>query len=155
MNQNEQLIEEFYSAFSEGNLKTMASCYHPEIQFQDPVFGILKGKEVTDMWKMLLERSKGNLKINFCDIKSQGNSGSAKWIANYVFGKTNRKVENVIVANFEFHEGLIIRHNDHFNLWKWSKQALGFKGLFLGWTGFIQNKIRENAKESLVKFQVK
>jgi limonene-1,2-epoxide hydrolase len=155
MNQNEQLIEEFYSAFSEGNFKTMESCYHAEIQFQDPAFGILKGKEVIDMWEMLIERSKDNLKINFFDVKSKGNAGSAKWIATYVFSKTNRTVENEIFANFEFQDGLIIRHIDYFNLWNWSKQALGTKGLILGWTGFMQRKIQQNSKEALVKFQQK
>ena len=63
MNSNEQCIEEFYGAFAAGNAKTMASCYHQEIVFQDPVFGILKGVAVSDMWKMLIERSKGKLKI--------------------------------------------------------------------------------------------
>jgi hypothetical protein len=29
-------------------------------------------------------------------------------------------------------EGLIIEHRDHFELWRWSRQALGLKGLLLG-----------------------
>jgi hypothetical protein len=30
---------------------------------------------------------------------------------------------------------------DDFDIWKWSKQALGLTGYLFGWTGFMQNKI--------------
>lgn len=152
MKQNEQVIEEFYAAFAAHNTKTMASCYHEEIQFMDPVFGVLKGKDVSKMWEMLIERSKGNLHIAFSDIHSKGNSGEAKWIATYNFSKTNRKVINTIYAKFEFQDGLIVRHTDHFNIWKWSQQALGIKGLLLGWTGYMHKKIQQQAVTSLNKF---
>jgi ketosteroid isomerase-like protein len=153
MNPNEQLIEEFYAAFAEGHANTMASCYHEAIVFQDPVFGVLKGKEVSDMWHMLVERSKGNLKIEFSEVNAHGNSGSAHWIATYHFSKTNREVVNKIYASFEFEDGLIIRHIDHFDLYKWSQQAFGLQGLLLGWTGFMQRKIQQQARLSLEKYR--
>lgn len=153
MNPNEQLIEEFYAAFATGNDKTMASCYHEDIVFEDPVFGILSGQEVTDMWKMLIERSKGNLKIEFSDVKASADSGSALWIASYNFSKTNRNIINTVFARFEFRDGLIVRHTDYFNVWKWSRQAFGLTGVLLGWTGFMQRKIQEQAKTALVKYR--
>lgn len=153
MNPNEQLIEEFYAAFAAGNPKTMASCYHSELVFEDPVFGVLKGVDVSDMWQMLIERSKGHLKIEFSDVSANNNSGSAKWVATYLFSKTNRQVINNVAASFEFKDGLIYRHTDHFDFWKWCRQALGISGALLGWTGFMQRKIRQQALESLRKFQ--
>ena len=155
MNSNKQLIEEFYAAFAIQNSKTMARCYHKEIQFKDPAFGILKGTEVSDMWKMLLERSKGNIKIEFYNVEANENIGSATWIATYNFSKTNRKVINTIKASFKFKDGLIFKHTDYFDLWKWSRQALGWKGHLLGWTGFMKKKIREQAKNSLKTYQEK
>jgi len=155
MNQNEQLIEEFYAAFANQNADTMASCYHEDIQFEDPAFGILKGKDASDMWHMLIEKSRGNLHIEFSDIKANGSTGSAKWVATYHFSSTNRKVINVIYAQFEFQDGLIIRHTDYFDIWKWSRQALGLKGLLFGWTGFLQNKVQQQAIHSLRTFQRK
>jgi ketosteroid isomerase-like protein len=152
MNPNEQLIEEFYAAFATGNAKTMASCYHEDIVFEDPVFGLLRGQEVSDMWKMLIERSKGELKIEFSDVKANAESGSARWVANYHFSKTNREICNTIFARFEFRDGLIIRHTDYFNLWKWSQQAFGLKGTLLGWTGFMQRKIQQQAKAALTQY---
>ncbi|OYU81249.1 MAG: limonene-1,2-epoxide hydrolase [Flavobacterium sp. BFFFF1] len=153
MNPHEQLIEEFYAAFASNNPDTMSSCYHSEVIFQDPAFGVLKGKDVSDMWHMLIERSKGNLEIEFSDIHAERNFGSAKWIAKYTFSSTQRKVTNRISSQFEFKDGLILRHTDHFDIWKWSQQALGLKGLLLGWTGFLQKKVQQQAIHSLRKFQ--
>jgi ketosteroid isomerase-like protein len=152
MNPNQTRIEKFYTAFSQHDAAAMADCYHADIQFQDPVFGKLKGNEVAKMWKMLLERSKGDLKIEFSNVDANSESGAAKWIATYHFSKTNRKVVNVITAEFEFRDGLISKHTDTFDLWKWSRQAFGFKGLLLGWTGFMQRKISEQAKRSLANY---
>ena len=153
MNTNQQVIEEFYSGFAAGNAKTMESCYHKDIQFQDPAFGILKGNDAIDMWEMLIDKSEGNLKIEFSDVEANDFTGSANWVAEYHFGKTNRRVVNSIHSSFEFKDGLIIRHVDSFNIWNWSKQALGLSGYLLGWTGFMQQKIQQRAIHSLRVFQ--
>jgi hypothetical protein len=152
MTANENTIIKFYTAFANANADQMCECYHPIVHFRDPVFGLLKGKEVCQMWKMLIERSKGNLKIEFSEIKTTENSGSAQWIATYNFSKTKRKVVNTIAAKFHFKDGLIIKHTDDFDIWKWTKQAFGLKGLLFGWTGFMQNKIQEEARMSLKKY---
>ncbi|OOG69953.1 nuclear transport factor 2 family protein [Flavobacterium sp. A45] len=155
MNSNEQLIFKFYTAFAKADTKTMCECYHANIQFQDPAFGILKDNDVCKMWNMLIDKSKGNIKIEFSDVKADDYSGTAKWIATYNFSKTNRKVVNVIYAQFQFKDNLIIRHTDNFDLWKWSKQALGFKGLLLGWTGFMQKQIQKQVIFSLNNYKQK
>ncbi|WP_264564295.1 nuclear transport factor 2 family protein [Flavobacterium sp. N3904] len=153
MNANEQLIHKFYTAFANADAKTMCECYHTNIQFEDPAFGILKGNDVCKMWKMLIEKSRGNLKIEFSQIKADTYAGSAQWIATYNFSKTNRKVINVIQAQFQFQDDLIIKHSDYFDIWKWSKQAFGIKGLLFGWTGFMQKKIQEQALLSLKNYK--
>lgn len=153
MNSNENLIAKFYTAFSNSDYQTMSECYHPKIHFIDPAFGLLKEEQVSDMWKMLLLRAKGNIKIEFSNIKADDFNGSANWVATYNFSKTNRKVINRIAAEFVFQDGLIIKHTDSFDVWKWSKQAFGFKGLLLGWTGFFQDKVKEQALLALKKFQ--
>jgi len=155
MNSNEQIIEEFYAAFASQNPETMASCYHEDIVFQDPTFGLLKGKDASDMWHMLIERAKGNLEVSFSDIQAHNNSGSAKWIAKYHFTKTDRNVVNNVKAYFEFKDGLIIKHIDNFDFYDWSKQALGTTGLLLGWTSFLRKKVQKQALESLRKYQQK
>ena len=42
---NVNIIEEFYKAFHEGDPVRMESFYDKAIQFEDPAFGQLKGKE--------------------------------------------------------------------------------------------------------------
>jgi hypothetical protein len=153
MNPNENLITKFYTAFANADAKTMSECYHPKVHFIDPAFGLLKDQQVSDMWTMLILRSKGNLKIEFSNIKADDLTGSANWVATYNFSKTNRNVVNRISAEFTFQDGLIIKHIDNFDVYKWSKQAFGLSGYLLGWTGFFQNKIQEQALLSLKKFQ--
>jgi ketosteroid isomerase-like protein len=151
MTANETTIVNFYNAFANSDIAKMCECYHPNAEFRDPAFGLLKGKEICSMWKMLIEKSKGNLKIEFSEVTANDHFGSAFWIANYRFSKTNRKVTNSISAKFHFKDGLIIKHIDDFDIWKWSKQALGIKGILLGWTGFMQKKIQNQARLSLKK----
>lgn len=151
MTANEKTIVQFYSAFANADAAAMSECYHPEIVFRDPIFGLLKGNNVSQMWKMLIESNKGLLKIETADIKADEYVGSVQWTAAYNFSKTNRKVINVIQARFHFQDGLIIKHTDDFDIYNWSKQAFGLYGFLFGWTGYMQKKIQEKAILSLKK----
>lgn len=155
MNPNESTIADFYNAFSQGDAKKMASYCHSEIQFRDPIFGLLKGNDVSKMWEMLLSKSKGNMKLEVSNISADDFSGTARWIATYNFSQTNRTVVNNVLAEFLFKDGLIIKHTDSFDVWKWAKQAFGLKGFLIGWTGFFQRKVNEQALLSLEKYQQK
>lgn len=148
------IIAKFYRAFANHDATTMEECYHPDVEFNDPVFGTLKGREVSDMWRMLLERSKGKLKIDFTGISDDGNTGGVQWIASYEFSKTGRNIVNHITANFKMRDGLIIKHTDDFDLWNWSRQAFGLKGWLMGWTSFMQHKIQAQAKKSLQVYRL-
>ena len=130
----------------------MVSCYHNDIEFKDTAFGILKGEHAKNMWRMLCENAK-DLKVEVSNIKVDKNDGFAHWDAYYTFSKTGNKVHNIIDATFEFKNGLIIKHTDHFNLHNWAKQALGFKGLLIGRTSFFKNKLNEQTAHLLSKFE--
>lgn len=148
MNYNE-LIEKFYTCFSNGDYKGMTACYHSDIVFQDCVFGTLKGQRVFKMWEMLLSKSAGNSKINFHSIETSSEHGSANWSAEYEYGVKKRKVVNVVQAKFKFKDGFIIEHQDTFNLWNWTKQALGPVGYLMGWSNFMKNKIQKTTNKQL------
>jgi len=152
---NRETIKKFYTSFQQLDAERMTALYHPEATFEDPVFGKLNQEEVVAMWQMLIERSKGNLQIEFSDIITSEEKGTAEWIATYLFSATNRDVRNVIQAEFEFKDRLIYKHKDTFDLWKWSKMALGWKGVLLGWSFIFKNKIRSQARKSLIKFMQK
>ncbi|MFV8358311.1 nuclear transport factor 2 family protein [Flavobacterium sp. XS1P32] len=152
MNDTENTITKFYTAFANSDFNSMSQCYAADAQFRDPVFGTLTGDQISMMWKMLLERSNGNLKVIFSDCQANEFMGSALWEATYIFSKTNKMVVNTIAAQFQFKNGLIIKHVDEFDLYKWSKQAFGVTGFLLGWTGFFQKKIQQQAQETLRKY---
>ena len=146
---SKETMQKFYDAFKAHDASTMASLYHQDAIFNDPVFKNLNQAETQGMWQMLIERSNGNLEIEYHSLLSDNEMAQCTWEATYQFSKTKREVHNIIHASMEFKDGLIIRHTDHFDLWKWSKMALGTSGALLGWTPMIKNKIRKMAMSSL------
>lgn len=149
---NKELIIKFYTAFSDGNSKEMVACYHKNIVFQDPAFGTLKGERAFKMWEMLLSLKKGDIKINFDSIQASAENGNANWVAEYVYGEKNRKVINKVRADIKFKDGKIIEHIDSFDLWRWTRQAMGPVGYLIGWTPFMKSKIQKITNKRLDKF---
>lgn len=154
MEEYQKLIETFYTGFQQLNHQTMESCYHDQVHFSDPAFSSLQGKEAVAMWHMLCSRAK-DFKLTYDQVWVDGNKGGCRWIATYLFSKTGRMVENHITATFEFQDGKIIRHRDEFDLYKWTRMALGLPGMLLGWTPFLQNKVRSMGMDELRKFMSK
>jgi hypothetical protein len=151
MHAPEHLIHDFYTCFKQLDAKGMVACYAPDIEFTDPVFTDLQGEEVGAMWQMLGSRAK-KFSLTFRDVNADANRGSAHWEATYQFSKTGRMVTNVIDAEFEFRDSLIVRHRDHFSFWRWARQALGAPGLLLGWTPMLRAKVQGEARKNLELF---
>ena len=150
----EQVIEKFYQAFIRLDAESMIDCYHPEVEFEDPAFGVLRGDKARNMWHMLCASQKGkDFIVKYSNIKYHALKGSAQWEAFYTFSKTGRRVHNIIHAEFEFKDGKIIHHRDQFDLYLWSKQALGFKGYLMGWTSFFKHKLHAQTNRLLSKFE--
>jgi ketosteroid isomerase-like protein len=151
MHPNAKLIEKFYTCFQKKDAAGIAECYHPEVQFSDPVFPDLKGPKAAAMWKMLCERGK-DLEIEFSGVDADDSRGRAHWEARYTFLKTGRKVHNVIDAEFEFRDGKIVRHTDRFDFWRWAGMALGPAGKLFGWLPALKNKIRGESNKLLESY---
>lgn len=154
MHPNAELINRFYEAFARRDGAAMAACYHPAVHFSDPVFPDLNGPAAGAMWRMLTERGK-DLRIEHRDVQADDVAGSAHWEAWYTFSATGRAVHNVIDARFAFKDGLIVNHEDSFDFYRWSRQALGATGLLLGWTPMVKGKVRGQAAAGLAKFMEK
>ena len=148
---HEALIDRFYSAFARRDHETMGACYADDARFSDPVFQDLRGDEVRAMWRMLCTRGI-DLELTYSDVTASADTGSAHWEADYTFSGTGRHVHNVIEAEFRFADGLIAEHEDSFDLWAWTRQALGPVGLLAGWSPPLQNKVRGQARENLRAF---
>ncbi|SRR6056297_1130057 len=150
------IIEEFYEAFSNLDAENMVKHYHSDVVFWDPAFGELRAERVKNMWRMLCHSQKGKgFKVKYQVIGFDTEKANAQWEAFYTFSPTGRKVHNKISASFVIKNGLIIEHKDEFNLYKWSKQAMGIKGYLLGHTSFFRNKLRQKTNLMLSKFEEK
>lgn len=152
MQTNTEIITKFYAAFQKLDYTTMNSCYSDEIVFNDPAFGLLRGDEVKYMWEMLCKNAK-DFSLTFSTIELLDEEyATCNWVATYTFSKTGRKVVNYIKAYMLLKDGKIIEHSDAFKISKWAAQALGLKGVLLGWSGYMKKKIQQNARKNLIKF---
>ncbi len=151
MNSNEQLIKHFYTCFKNKDYKGMQTCYAEDAIFSDSVFKNLNAEQVKAMWEMLIKKGK-DLRLEFSNIEAGTQTGKAHWTAYYTFSATGNKVVNKIDAQFEFENGKIKKHTDHFNFYTWARQALGVSGLLLGWTSFLQQKVSAQAMKNLNAF---
>ncbi|MEI2739698.1 MAG: nuclear transport factor 2 family protein [Chitinophagaceae bacterium] len=152
MEANKHVIERFYTAFQKLDHQKMNGCYSDDIVFSDPAFGLLRGDEVKSMWEMLCKNAR-DFSLTFSNIQLLDEEyATCNWVATYTFSKTGRKVVNNIKAFMKLKDGKIIEHSDAFKLSKWAAQALGFKGVLLGWTGFMKRKIQKNARKNLINF---
>jgi ketosteroid isomerase-like protein len=151
MHPNEKLIETFYTAFKNSDAAAMAACYHPDVEFSDPVFPYLKGKRARAMWALLGQRKADPNDRWWSDIHADDAKGSAHWEAKYKFPATGRPVHNRIDAEFEFQDGKIRKHTDRFDFWKWSRMAFGAPGVFLGW-GPLKGPVRKKLAKMLDDF---
>lgn len=151
MHQNEKLIHKFYESFQHHDAEGMLACYHAQAVFSDPAFGRLEGTRLFAMWRMLCSRAT-DLEIRVSEIHADDLIGSAKWEALYTFGKTKRRVHNVINARFAFSDGKIAKHTDTFDMWKWSGMAIGLPGKLLGWFPPFVGFLRKNFAKQLQSY---
>jgi ketosteroid isomerase-like protein len=154
MHPNYAVIATFYTCLARRDWVGMVACYHPEVEFSDPVFTRLKGQEAKDMWEMLCTRGK-DLRIRYRVVRADDAGAIVRWEARYTFSGTGRKVHNRIDAEFELRDGKIVRHRDRFDLWRWTRMALGTKGMLLGWLPPVQNAVRTQAARNLAEFRAR
>jgi len=149
-----ELINRLYTALAARNGTAMGACYADDASFSDPVFRNLDASGVRTMWAMLCSRAT-DLNVEVSGVEADDTRGRACWVATYTFSKTGRKVRNVIDAEFEFRDGLIVRHTDRFDLWRWAGMARAAWPIRLGWTPLVQNAIRKEAMRGLEAFRRK
>ena len=151
MHKNAELLSRFYSALQQQDAIGMHACYHREVHFHDPAFLTLHGDRARAMWSMLCENGK-DLKVEFRDVAADDLRGSAHWEADYTFSAIGKPVHNVIDAQFEFRDGLIARHVDHFDFHRWAAQALGPVGRLLGGTSLFRCLFNRKASKLLDRY---
>jgi ketosteroid isomerase-like protein len=149
-----QVVDAFYAALTRHDGEAMASCYHDAVVFEDPVFGVLNGEDARDMWRMLCSGGT-DLTVTHEVLDATLTTATTAWVATYTFPRTGRRVRNDVTARMVVADGRIVEHRDSFSLWGWSAQALGPLGRVLGWTPFVQARVRATSAASLKAFQTR
>lgn len=154
MDADAETIQRFYDCFAQRDAEGMAACYADEVIFHDPAFGELRGQRARDMWRMLCRTGK-DLELVASGISAADGRGHAHWEADYTFAATGRRVHNVVDAQFELADGLIVKHSDSFSFADWSAQAFGPVGSVLGRTPVLPFVVRRLANRQLDQFQAR
>lgn len=160
MDRYEQRIAAFYAAFRELDAAAMQAAYAPDAQFHDPVFRLQGRDEIGAMWAMLCaataKQGRDVWRLDVVGIRADASLGHAQWQARYRFPATGRLVLNRVDSDFRFDEqGLILTHRDRFDLWGWSRQALGPMGYAFGWTPWLSRQLRRRAAARLADYRTR
>ncbi len=128
---------------------TTTRCSSPIPSFR--CFAARKRETCGGCWRPARRTSRSRWKRRAPTAKAGAHAGDAR----YTFSKTGRKVDNRIEAMFAFRDGRIVRHYDRFSFWRWSSQALGPAGRFLGWFAPLKWTVRRQAAAQLDRFRQK
>jgi hypothetical protein len=145
------VAERFYEAFMVRDFYTMGLLYANHASFSDPVFPRLTAQGARLMWQMLLSEAE-DLEIDVRILEDTPDRAEVDWTARYTFPPTKRVVVNRVHTEMVIAAGKIVQQVDHFSLWRWCGQALGWKGWLLGATPIVQDKVRGQAARSLKEF---
>jgi hypothetical protein len=143
------VAERFYDAFTVRDSYTMGLLYAEHATFSDPIFPLLNAKGARLMWQMLLSRAEEDFRIEVDILEDSPSRARVNWVAHYTFSATRRPVTNHIRTEMQLVAGKIVRQQDTFSLWRWSAQALGAKGMLLGWSPLVRNRVRAQASTAL------
>ena len=149
---NEEVVAEFYDAFSRADHSAMAAAYGSDAHFSDPAFGSLHGRQIAAMWHMLCEGG-DDLEVSLRSVRTDSRGDvRARWEARYTFGPDARRVRNRIDARIELVDGKIVEHHDVFDMWRWARMAVGWPGWLAGWSPWLKGRVRAQARRSLERF---
>ena len=141
----------FYTAFPARDPDAVGALYAPAATFTDPAFGTLDAAEARAMWQMLLGRAQ-DLVVTWRVESETSTHARVHWEARYTFAATDRSVVNRIATDMTLAGGLIVCQVDHFDFWRWSRQALGLPGTLLGWSPLLRARVRSQARAGLARF---
>lgn len=141
----------FYEAFMVRDYYTMGLLYANHATFSDPVFPRLTAQGARLMWQMLLSEAE-DLAIDVNVVEDTADRARVDWVARYTFTPTKRMVVNHVHTEMVLAAGKIVQQVDRFSFWRWSGQALGWRGWLLGGTPLVRDKVRAKAAKSLKEF---
>lgn len=137
---NKEIVERFYSAFSELDFPTLSSCLSENIIYHDPIFGLLEGEPVFYLWQMKCERLR-EFSFTFSNIEElDAEYTTCNWQISFFHRPTGDVVTMPGKAYMRIADGKIIEHSDGYKISEWLTVTQGWKGKLFGWTGYMKRK---------------
>ena len=154
MNRPIDTLQTFYHAFLALDARKMSACYAADARFADPLMRVEGRDGIGSMWQMLCDaivsNGRADWRLLVGELQIEGERGHVHWEPKYRFGSDDQRVHNLIDSSFTFNEqGLIASQHDRYDLWRWSRQALGTRGTLLGWMPWFRARLRERAARHL------
>ena len=143
------IVNLFFASLKSRNIEKMMEIYHSKIIYSDPLYGLLKQEDVIKRWQLLLEENVIE-DIQIMDIKEYDDEyAMAHWNCTFYYTITQKKVTLSIKSFFKIENNLIIEQSDAYRLSKFISKAYGIKGLLLGWTKFMQHRVKKTALKKI------
>jgi hypothetical protein len=126
----------------------MIECYHRDAVFTDPLFTLQGVEQIGRMWRALCNGAT-DFTLQHDVTAATDDIATVVWVATYRFSRTGRMVTNRVTARLRIVDGQIVEHTDTFDLWAWSRQALGLPGVLLGWAPPFRRVLRRRAQAGI------
>jgi len=145
---NTEKVKEFYEALSRNDYEALIRLYHPDATYTDELFSF-KGKEIHALW-YAATRPAMKLEVECLAIEEVNDRVQTKWKMGYTLDVINSRIELEEIGIFVFEGEKIMEHSDEYNFREWCTQAFGIIGTLLGWSSWLRNRVRKQARKSVL-----
>jgi ketosteroid isomerase-like protein len=140
----------FFEAFKERDFNKMKDCYSSDIAYFDPIYNMLKGKEVMLMWK-LRYAGLDSFSLQWKNITDAGDGYfTVEYSIHYNSPNSGKPIIENRKAYLRIIDDKITEHSDGFSMHELCKQEFGFSGWLIGWNRMYQNRIKLNERKKLL-----
>src|ERR1044071_349835 len=87
---NAALVRTLYLAIQNADPRAIIACYADDAHFEDIAFQLDGKARILEMWQLVCH-SKPRVTIDFDSISADDRTGNGRWMATYMFGKTDTK----------------------------------------------------------------
>ncbi len=142
------LVKQFYDALNRGDYKFVNRLYHSDARYKDEIFDF-QGAEIHALWYSAT-RPEMKLFAKLESIHEENDKVVTEWIMTYTLDVINRRISLREKGTFVFQGEKIIKHTDEYDFWSWCTQAFGIIGRALGWSVWLQNRVKKQARKSVL-----
>lgn len=146
-----EVIKKFFTSLQEKKGDVLLSCYAPDAVFSDPLHGLLDAEMLFKKWHLFLEQAQ-ELELTYGPITVLDDEYfTSDWAMSYAKSPMGKKLKVKLKGKsfFRLKDLQIIEHSDAYRFSTLIAQTHGWKGYWLGWTGYMKRKVKLEALEEL------